>query len=317
MSLRCAASRTRFCARYARRSQRRRISGPDVLPAAAGPARPAGPTPAGPAAVANAAVMDGAPFRGDIEVTLATTAECIEKWFREKKDWGPLGFDTETQPSFTKGPPNPPATLQLSTRDKCLVVHLTHLDTVPSVLANVLSSRAVLKVGVGVNYDAAELWVHHGLAVNGRVDLTLGPASARWKTSGLGLGKLVEQVLGVSLGKSKRLTMTNWAKRTLSQRELQYCALDAWAGRAVYDALHPQQSGVFDAADTDCFSCAELLARRRVREGLKQLLHEPAAGNAAAPRETRPRRGACSWRLVWWARARLTTAKFCASSKSI
>ena len=43
---------------------------------------------------------------------------------------------------------------------------------------------------------------------------------------------LTEELLNIRLDKSKTLTLTDWSRRQLSIAELQYAALDAWAGRA-------------------------------------------------------------------------------------
>ena len=111
---------------------------------------------------------------GELQVTYATEGRCIEEWFARECGSGAavLGFDTETRPSYQKGQVYPTATLQIATASAVLVVHLLHLDAMPAVLVDALASEATLKIGVGVDEDAIDLWLHHGLEVNGRLDLT-------------------------------------------------------------------------------------------------------------------------------------------------
>ena len=191
-------------------------------------------TSSGPAAEENGAILFEAGEGHRIEVTYATTSECIERWMiRECDNASVLGFDTESRPSYHKGEVYPPALVQLSTATATLVIHLLHLDVMPPVLVDTLASDAILKVGVGVDDDAIDLWLHHRLDVNARLDLSRMGASEKPSS----LRALCEEVLGVRLDKSSSLTLTNWARRELSVEELQYAALDAWAGRAIHDEL--------------------------------------------------------------------------------
>ena len=229
-----------------------------------------------------------------LDVTFATEARCVEDWFaRECTEGAALGFDTETKPSFRKGQVFAPATLQLSTPTACLVVHLLHLNAMPPVLADTLASPAILKVGVGIDDDAIDLWLHHGLETNARFDL----AKSVDKSGTTSLRGLTQARLGVQLDKSNRLTLTDWSKRRLRVDELQYAALDAWAGRALHDEqlLRRRRShggggassacaiaeeldegesllgeSLFDLLSDDECTCAELYAYRRVRQTLRR-----------------------------------------------
>lgn len=213
-----------------------------------------------------------------LAVTYATKAACVEEWFRrECTGEEALGFDTETRPAYRKGEVYPPATLQLSTAGACLVVHLSRFDgkKLPSAIIDALASRDVLKVGVGIDDDAIDLWLHHGLEVNGRRDLAAissKPRVGHMKS----LRTLTEELLGVRLEKSSSLTLTDWAKRQLSGPELSYAALDAWAGRACYDGMRQRASAGDDAGGAPVIerSCAELYAYRRVRHSIRRSFAE-------------------------------------------
>ena len=206
--------------------------------ALAGPARgsgrrrPANSASASPAAAENAVLEIAQP--SPLSITYATEASCVESWLSAHAHVPAFGFDTETRPSFRKGDVFAPATLQLSTATDCLVVHLTHLAApLPGALVEVLADDAIVVAGLGIDDDAVELWLHHGLEVSGRVELlslpgavcrsaasnpgrrgacrshVRGPVSGQ--SRGSSLAGLSEAVLGVPLGKSKRLTMTRCA----------------------------------------------------------------------------------------------------------
>ena len=157
------------------------------------------PTPKSSAPLAEENGMLAISSPADIQITYATRAECIVDWFACEcnDDQLALGFDTETRPSFRKGEVHPPATVQLSTATAVLVVHLLHLDAIPPVLVDILASSATLKVGVGVDDDVIELWLHHGLEVNGRLDLAHRPAATRSATKAKSLKGLAEELIGV------------------------------------------------------------------------------------------------------------------------
>mmetsp|Transcript_18082 Transcript_18082/g.30399 ORF Transcript_18082/g.30399 Transcript_18082/m.30399 type:complete len:395 (+) Transcript_18082:184-1368(+) len=164
-----------------------------------------------------------------------------------------LGFDTETRPSFQKGQgANATSTLQLSTPDSCLVAHLTHFEkssgprsnsTWQPALLEVLANPSVLKVGVGLDQDAIELWKSWGVECYGRFELTGVGAPSQGK--GLSLSRLAEAILDIALPKSKTITMSNWDNAPLDIAQVEYAALDAWVGRMIYDELVEHRPSLF------------------------------------------------------------------------
>lgn len=218
----------------------------------------------------------GALVPGCPPITYAANSADVTSWFEAHGGASALGFDTETKPMFRKGrAPNPPACLQLATADSCLVIHLTRLRAEgawPPPLVAALADERVLKVGVGIDDDAVECWLHWGLDVRGRLDLG-GVGSVGGETRGL--KSLALDVLGVELPKSKSVTMSNW-ELELSGKMLAYAAADAWVGRAVLDALAARQPAVFGTAAGRARLLAgerelsELYARRRVRQTVRR-----------------------------------------------
>ena len=160
------------------------------------PARPSAAE-ASPAASENAVLQVAQPM--PLSITYATESSCVESWLSARRHEPAFGFDTETRPAFRKGVVFAPATLQLSTATDCLVVHLAHLEAPwPAALVEVLASPETLMCGLGIDDDAVELWLHHGLEVFGRVELLRMPGASK----GSSLAGLAETLLGVRLGKT-------------------------------------------------------------------------------------------------------------------
>lgn len=235
------------------------------------------------------------PNIGDKLVTHALTAASCRAWVEEHCA-APcvLGFDTESRPSFKVGQLNPPAVVQLSTRDACLVapIHVAAsrsvgkgrdkrreivppgareaADEVRHVLAAVLASDTVLKAGVGVDDDAIDLWQSWGLEVNGRVELGGGGGGGR------SLAKLTANATGIELVKTASVQRSDWAA-PLTSKQIAYAAADAWAGKAVYDRLAELDDETFGYAavcrllSTEA-SCAELYVTRRARQAARRAI---------------------------------------------
>ena len=136
------------------------------------------------------------PNIGEKAVTHAKTGAEVTEWLEEHVSVPcVLGFDTETRPSFVKGRLNPPAVVQLSTMDACLVAQIFVAENkrvgsknnrqtvaipleeregaegVRDALEETLESRNIIKAGVGIDDDAIDLWQFWGLEMNARLDL--------------------------------------------------------------------------------------------------------------------------------------------------
>lgn len=228
-----------------------------------------------------------------MSVCYTDDSRTVNRWLRENAAGAAaLGFDTETACAFNgRKPPAPgPHVLQLAAGDACLVAHLVSGDVCASgALADVLSDPSVVKVGVGLDDDAVELYnIDSRMKLSGRLDIG-GPRKGRR----IALREVAHRCIGGPIApKAKKIACSNWAMRRLQSKQLAYAARDAWLGAAVYGALAADPAFT-DAVATqieDEMPIAELTAvaadRRVIKRRLKAL-DEDAEDYDARVREIR------------------------------
>lgn len=183
-----------------------------------------------------------------IQGTTAANYWCDRLCHRVRKELGPgggdgaIGLDVEWRPSFK---PNQPARrsaiLQLSGPGLCLIIQLQRLSHIPRQLGRLLRDPTLPKVGVSVEEDLARLREDWGLSSRcfvdvGRVGGRVFPEGAPFRI--ISLQKLMGALWGICLPKPQSIRLGNWETPELSSRQVEYAALDAMAGRAIYQAFH-------------------------------------------------------------------------------
>jgi len=149
----------------------------------------------------------------------------------ELSDNSLLGFDIEKRPSFKRGESYPPAMVQLSSARAIFIFRLKgHLA---KELTDLFANPAIIKAGVAVGRDVSELRAMHRFEPANFVDL--GICSAQNGIHHHGLRGLVALLLARRLSKGAKLT--NWERPDIPLHALKYAAIDAWAGRLIYQAM--------------------------------------------------------------------------------
>ncbi|PLX48263.1 MAG: 3'-5' exonuclease domain-containing protein 2 [Desulfobulbaceae bacterium] len=146
-----------------------------------------------------------------------------------------LGFDTETRPAYRKGESYSPSLLQLATAHEVFIFQFRELGLAKP-LRDLLADPAIIKAGVGLDYDIRELNKMAPFKAAGFVDLADVAKKAAIKNHGL--RGLAAVLLGFRI--SKGAQTSNWARQTLSPQQIHYAATDAWVGRRIYLALHQE-----------------------------------------------------------------------------
>lgn len=147
-----------------------------------------------------------------------------------------IGFDTESKPTFTRGTESSgPEVVQFATADRAYVLQLRHAGC-EALVRSVLTNARVVKVGFDLQQDLGQLRRRLGVEVSPLLDLTRVFHRMGYPRT-LGIKSAVAVVFGQRLGKSKRVTTSNWASAVLTAQQVQYAANDAWVALQVLRAL--------------------------------------------------------------------------------
>ncbi len=147
-----------------------------------------------------------------------------------------VGFDTESKPCFKPGEVSSgPHVIQLTTLKTAYIFQL-HRTECHQVVAQLLESTELVKVGFGLTSDRRQLLRKLGIKLGAVLDMnTLFRAEGYRKE--LGVKAAVAVVLKQRFQKSKRVSTSNWALPELNNNQLLYAANDAHAAVKVLDAM--------------------------------------------------------------------------------
>jgi ribonuclease D len=194
------------------------------------PSTPRDGTPSGPRRAIPHEELMGLPvvrYRGPIRPVV--TEEDLQQAVQEIRSERVVGFDTESRPSFRKGKSHAPSLVQIATSHAVHLFQLARLDC-SQVLGEVLGNATIIKAGVALSRDLAELQKLFPFTPANVVDL--GDIAKRRGMAQTGLRNLTGLFLGGRITKGPQTS--NWARANLSPNQLLYAATDAWACRELY-----------------------------------------------------------------------------------
>lgn len=168
----------------------------------------------------------------DGKITVVDSPEKIGPAMEDLRSHEVLGIDTETKPSFTRGQSHKVSLIQLSTSDNCYLFRLNKIEF-PQELADLLSDKEILKVGLALKDDFVGLNRIHKFTPHHVVDLQ--NIVNHYGILELGLQKIFAIVFGRKISKSQRLT--NWENAELTEQQKLYASTDAWAVLLIYVQL--------------------------------------------------------------------------------
>ncbi|MCF7202553.1 3'-5' exonuclease [Pseudomonas oligotrophica] len=182
-----------------------------------------------------------APFRGiGIErICLpGDAAACAEALRELLSDGGPIGFDTESRPTFRVGERSDgPHLIQFATRQRAYLLRVAVPGCLDAARA-VLENHHLVKVGFGLKSDRSHLHSRLGIRLHACIDL--GSVLRYVGIKGqVGLRGAVAGLLQQAIPKSRRLATSNWASLGLSEAQQRYAADDAFGALQVFHALEP------------------------------------------------------------------------------
>lgn len=144
-----------------------------------------------------------------------------------------VGFDTETRPSFKKGQRFKIALMQISTEDVCFLFRLNRIG-IPEVLEEFLSDTSILKVGLSLRDDFGAIKKRSDIEPENFLDLQ--NFVKKFGIEDASLQKIYAILFKKKISKGQRLT--NWEADVLSESQMKYAALDAWACLRIYNKLN-------------------------------------------------------------------------------
>ena len=166
-------------------------------------------------------------YEGDIEIL--TSKDNIQAAINDLKNYDLIGFDTETKPTFVKGPLNPPSIMQLACDDKVYIFQFDN-DEIFKQLSLILSNKNITKCGVSVDRDLIELMYLSPFDPISFVDL--GNVARDNEIPHHGLRGLVAIFLKHRISKGSQTS--DWSRISLSDSQISYAATDAWVSLELF-----------------------------------------------------------------------------------
>ncbi|KAH6826453.1 hypothetical protein C2S53_014307 [Perilla frutescens var. hirtella] len=171
-----------------------------------------------------------------IETTVTDKAATASAWVREISSlYGGIptvvGLDVEWRPHHMDNMSNKSATLQLCINNKCLILQLFYMDEIPQSIKGFLLNPNFTFVGVQVEEDVMKLRNEYGLDCSRCMDVR-AEANARWPgmfSRRPGLKDLARELCGLYMKKPLHVCRSNWEARQLSEAQVEYGCVDAFA----------------------------------------------------------------------------------------
>lgn len=182
-----------------------------------------------------------------IETTVTHKAKIVEEWVQlVTSTYGGnqvVGLDTEWMSDKNKK--MKVAVLQLCVEDKCLIFQLCHMDEIPRSLRTFMKDSNFNFVGVGVELDINKLKNEYGLECTKGIDVST-VAMKLWpgRFSSRGLKYLAKEVVGLNMKKSKDVCTSEWRSKELTEAQVEYACIDAYASYKIGHKLLIENNGV-------------------------------------------------------------------------
>jgi ribonuclease D len=157
----------------------------------------------------------------DLPVEIINQSGQLDTAAREIADSRAIALDIESNSRHRY--PEQLCLIQIATLHKVYILDTLLMREIAP-LKDVLSDVSITKVIHGADYDIRSLDRHYGFHVRNIYDTTI---AARF--TGIikfGLAALIEDLLGITISKSKRLQQADWGRRPLTTEALEYAATD-------------------------------------------------------------------------------------------
>lgn len=163
--------------------------------------------------------------------TIDTAAEA-KKAVAALKRYTILGFDTESKPTFKKGISSHVSLIQIAADDICFLFRIRKMDDLEP-LREIIEDAGILKIGLSLHDDFNNLSHNYSFKPAGFVDLQKIVPDFQFGCSSL--QKIYAILFDMRISKSQQLS--NWDAAELSEAQMSYAAIDAWACIRIYRSL--------------------------------------------------------------------------------
>ncbi|MBT1702778.1 3'-5' exonuclease [Chryseosolibacter indicus] len=168
----------------------------------------------------------------DGKTSVVSEADKLPKIVKEIEKYDVVGFDTETRPSFKKGQLYQVSLLQLAIPEKVFLIRVNHTG-VTDEIAQLFENEKIVKAGVGIRDDLKALQKLRAFEPKNCFDLQTLAKQAGLQVESV--KKLSALLLGFRI--SKGAQTSNWEAPTLTQKQIEYAATDAWVCLELYKKL--------------------------------------------------------------------------------
>ncbi len=182
--------------------------------------------------ISNQEINDLELSRYEGEIVLIDKPEDLPEVFKAIKREKVVGFDTETKPAFKKGQVHDVSLIQIATEEIAYVIRVNHTGITNHII-EFLSSKEIVKVGVALRDDLKDLQRLRDFKPAGFVELNQLVKPIGIESNGL--RKLTAIILGFRISKSAQTS--NWESDTLTEKQINYAATDAWVCIKMYNSL--------------------------------------------------------------------------------
>lgn len=166
------------------------------------------------------------------KTSVISEPEKLPKILKEIERHPVVGFDTETRPAFKKGQTYQVALLQLAIPEKVFLIRIQHTG-VSKEIAALFENKDIVKAGVGIRDDLKALQKHYTFEPANCIDLSNVAKHAGLQVESV--KKLTALLLGFRISKSAQTS--NWEAPTLTQKQIEYAATDAWVCLELFHKL--------------------------------------------------------------------------------
>jgi len=144
-----------------------------------------------------------------------------------------IGFDTESRPAFIKGQKFPISLIQIATYEEVYLFKIKN-KVITQDLINIINNKNITKLSIGISNDIKKLKeLSRKVEPRNFIDLSsIAKGKGLIQTSAKALAA---KYLNKHLIKSSQIT--NWSKKTLSDKQILYAATDAWLMLDLYQCL--------------------------------------------------------------------------------